>query len=1081
MSIRNLNIKMSYAGKGDVILKEFLLPVIKEAVNYDRVTSFYNVESLLAISQGIQSLYEKQGKMRLIIGIHSFPAELVEASVRKEYIIDQVEKVREEISNGIILLSDALEKERLATLAWMIQDKLLEVKAAAVKGVGIFHPKTIILSDGEDKIVAVGSPNETGSGLGGNFEQIMVANSWDSPESVAVQEEFFESLWNDEQDDAIIYDISEETAELILNSLGTDYKKMNNEEGGHTCEGLIRLSAKMPSNFFVSGDIPALYMHQERAVIDALSRWPVRVLFSDEVGLGKTFEVAATMSFLIKYCGIKKVVILTPKSVLKQWQEELSEHFDIDAWLYDSVSKVYLSSQGKEISIGNANPLGAKAPNIVLMSAQYARGAGDKQNLFSKSGTIFPDLLILDEAHSARVSKGISGGKKKTRMYSMLESVAPKIPHLILATATPMLKDADEYHAILKLLGLPKAWQKERVYRSSLRLIASNDIPDISDAYTAASLLMKTLSDMSPDLKRLTKREKDVLSGLMLLKNKEDPFGIGNYVQSVWSDFRTMFIKLHPAHLLTVRNTRRSLMTVGYKFPQRNLHEESVEDSINVQLFYYKVNQYLTDNCFSVEQLLYPDRKISVGFVRVSYQQRVASSLYSCKQSLERRLEKMLDLKKKLDYHENNCNVGNCGMTYESNMDDIDLDDLFGNDGDDETITSSKIDMEALRRAVGIETTALASLVKEAENLLISSGDLKILRALDVAEKCVKNGDVVLLFSRYKDTIDALVEQFKAHGDDKNITYGIYTGGQALIVDKGQSIVSNKSSIKMELFAGRLKIMFCSDAASEGLNLQAARVLINVDVPWTPARLEQRIGRIARLGQVADEVDVYNIWYPHSIEARMYHRIQKRLEETNLAIGEFPEIVAASIRQAVLENKDEDNMSIEQLKEIRNSFQIAALEELWNSEIDGTTTSRSMRNDLIDICRNSFKIVGDTFAGRIQQFMIKPGEVVGLTAVDGMPETISLQSKPWTVIDYSAKNLDLICDRKNQPIAFAYIKGIERIIIKHSEVLRIILGEDLEKIESLEAYPQMLPDNKRLNLEYAISCDLETRPQLWID
>ena len=64
------------------------------------------------------------------------------------------------------------------------------------------------------------------------------------------------------------------------------------------------------------------------------------------------------------------------------------------------------------------------------------------------------ELLILDEAHSARVSKDISGSSKKTQVYSMLESVSSKIPHIILATATPMQKEAGEYHSLLKLLGL---------------------------------------------------------------------------------------------------------------------------------------------------------------------------------------------------------------------------------------------------------------------------------------------------------------------------------------------------------------------------------------------------------------------------------------------------------------------------------------------------------------------------------------------------------------------------------------------------------------------------------------------------
>lgn len=97
MGLKEINIQLSYAGRGELILKDFLLPAIGESVHYDRVTSFYTVESLLAISQGIEALYQKKGRMRLIIGIHSVPAEFVEASLRREYLTKQIASVREEV------------------------------------------------------------------------------------------------------------------------------------------------------------------------------------------------------------------------------------------------------------------------------------------------------------------------------------------------------------------------------------------------------------------------------------------------------------------------------------------------------------------------------------------------------------------------------------------------------------------------------------------------------------------------------------------------------------------------------------------------------------------------------------------------------------------------------------------------------------------------------------------------------------------------------------------------------------------------------------------------------------------------
>ncbi len=1080
MGLKEQNIQLSYAGKGDAILRDFLLPAISQAIKYDRVTSFFKVESLLAISQGIDSLFKRKGKMRLIIGIHSFPPELIDAMIRREYLKDQISKIRTELQEGISSISDELQKKRLATLAWMINDGLLEVKAASVKGSGIFHPKTIILSDDNgDKIAAVGSPNETSSGLGGNFEQIMVATSWLIPDAVNIQEQFFDSLWNNQQEDAEVIDVSEDTAVTILSALGNEYQNPNSiSNSSHNGIKLIEQSSKMIANFFVSGDIPALYVHQERAVLEALSRWPVRVLFSDEVGLGKTFEVAATMAFMIKYCGLNRVMILTPKSVLKQWQDELSEHFNINAWLYDSSSRTYYDTHGKSKRISMGSPIKKATPDIILMSAQFARGSGANGNVFSYSDSVLPELLIVDEAHSARVSRSISGSTQSTRIYQMLESVSRKIPHLILATATPMQKDAEEYHAILKLLGLPSAWRKPRNYQTSLRLIACQDIPDTSDASNAATLLLKTITEMNPDFSRLDATEADIVKNILKMKGNTDQYELGSFVQQHWDSFHSAFIKLHPAHLLTVRNTRRSLSQVGYKFPKRNLFEESIDDSMKIQLFYNKVDQYLTEECFSVEQELYPDRKISLGFIRVSYRQRVASSLYSCKESLNRRYERITALKKSIDCGEA---LANDDFKLISYLDAVDSDDLLRQDVDEESSeTDTNIDIRALKRAIGIELTALSSLVQEANHLLSNKGDLKIVRSIQLAMNCLNNDDSVLLFSRYTDTIDALLMEFKKNGAATTNAYGVYTGQKSVIVHHNRETYCDKTELKKALFARSIRIVFCSDAASEGLNLQAARVLINVDVPWTPARLEQRIGRVARLGQIAEEVDIYNVWYPYSIEARMYHRIQKRLEGTNLAIGEFPEIVASSIKAAILDNKDEDSAGLEQLNEIRNSYQLSALEALWN-RFEGETESSVIRNRLMEICAKEFPITGTTLNGSIVSFQMPDGTAVELTATNGMAESISLQSIPWKFFDYSDERISIVRDAEDNPVCFAMnLAGSERPITYES-VFSLILGEDLSPVRLLTHRPKMVPNSQCLNLMFAIDSELPSPPLYWIE
>ena len=82
-------------------------------------------------------------------------------------------------------------------------------------------------------------------------------------------------------------------------------------------------------------------------------------------------------------------------------------------------------------------------------------------------------------------------------------------------------------------------------------------------------------------------------------------------------------------------------------------------------------------------------------------------------------------------------------------------------------------------------------------------------------------------------------------------------------------------------------ILVCTDAASEGLNLQAAGALINFDLPWNPSKVEQRIGRIDRIGQELPVLPVVNLYLKHSVDERVYRALASRcgLFDTNGADG----------------------------------------------------------------------------------------------------------------------------------------------------------------------------------------------------
>ena len=87
---------------------------------------------------------------------------------------------------------------------------------------------------------------------------------------------------------------------------------------------------------------------------------------------------------------------------------------------------------------------------------------------------------------------------------------------------------------------------------------------------------------------------------------------------------------------------------------------------------------------------------------------------------------------------------------------------------------------------------------------------------------------------------------------------------------------------------GELRLLLGTDAASEGLNLQRLGTLINLDLPWNPSRLEQRKGRIQRIGQTRSQVDVYNMRYANSVEDRVRQLLSERLESISRLFGQLP-------------------------------------------------------------------------------------------------------------------------------------------------------------------------------------------------
>ena len=88
-----------------------------------------------------------------------------------------------------------------------------------------------------------------------------------------------------------------------------------------------------------------------------------------------------------------------------------------------------------------------------------------------------------------------------------------------------------------------------------------------------------------------------------------------------------------------------------------------------------------------------------------------------------------------------------------------------------------------------------------------------------------------------------------------------------------------REDIRAKVKERKTRLVVATDAACEGLNLQTLATLINVDLPWNPSRLEQRIGRIKRYGQTRDRLDMLNLVYANTNDERVYRALSRRMKD----------------------------------------------------------------------------------------------------------------------------------------------------------------------------------------------------------
>jgi hypothetical protein len=130
-------------------------------------------------------------------------------------------------------------------------------------------------------------------------------------------------------------------------------------------------------------------------------------------------------------------------------------------------------------------------------------------------------------------------------------------------------------------------------------------------------------------------------------------------------------------------------------------------------------------------------------------------------------------------------------------------------------------------------------------------------------------------------------------------------GGEVRNTDGTWTLIT-RDEVKRRFKEGRSEVLVCTDAAAEGLNFQFCGALVNYDMPWNPMRVEQRIGRIDRLGQRFSDIRIINLHYEDTVEADVYRALRSRISIFEKVVGglqpiltRLPRLIEESVRSKV--------------------------------------------------------------------------------------------------------------------------------------------------------------------------------------
>jgi len=1002
----------NFSGKG-TLTSAFYRPLLSKAIQYDRLAGYLSLQNLADALQGIESAFESDGEIRIIASR--------QLSQENKPVLTDNAPLSEEGESRLTLIAQMLDEGRLQLKIGEPRNNSESGIFHPKLGIATDAKGNRITFEGSiNETYNAWYRNYERFKLHRSWDEVENEYVKEDVKAFErLWNEEHEDVEVTDIDEAIEQDILDWQPKSD-EELQEHVERLQNTKDPQASEAavaqIVSDHGRLPGALHMAEDISSIspWPHQRVAADTAASIYPESLLFCDEVGLGKTIEAGLTISRLLTIGEVRDALLLVPATVQPQWQEELLEKFNINTYSYDyaGAQRVLQDAYGREHTISEYDPADdwenshigefvseRDDPTVVLASWHTARREGNME-LFSptvhrgsdsESDALTPgqgaddaewDLTLVDEAHH---------GREGTNLYDLLTDLRKDTTSMYVLTATPMQLEITELYDLLRLCELPEGWndrenfetyfEVQQNFPELLSKIAGSEsktvealLPDLSSKWNIEPYEgMLTLQAWAGLIQAFVRKHDDVAdrveeaidkTGLPLSERRrlKRVLGVGRLGARDWEDrfsqlsgeslrfLLELGSQTTPVQSRVFRNTRETLRKfaetgrLDQRVPRREIEVREVELG-DAEPLYDRVETYISDVYNRSKQLLEGKEQTAVGFVMTTYRQRLTSSLHAIEQSLQRRRENLKsELRDVSGISDSDLRTGALADREEVLDREYDVSvDKIGATGD------------AGERIRQYELSKLEDFIAQLYDVPEDPKLEQLVQDLQTLSGLAR--DTVIIFTQYMDTLDAIKNKVCL----SHPAVGTYSGrgGEIYEEDTGEWRGTSKERVKRKFIDpdGDLSVLICTDSASEGLNLQTCDAMINYDLPWNPMRVEQRIGRIDRIGQVNDDVLIWNYVYADTVEEDIYDRLRERINLFEQAVGPLRPILEGlegDVERVAMGESDQDSEDIANTAESRaaeaaelsrrvglaeDGKETTEAEVIESSKLDGWTTA----------------------------------------------------------------------------------------------------------------------------------------------